>query len=282
MKLINSLRSIIVESWSVSKSNEFLKPNEKPNKNDPTKGVYRKMIEKLLIDNTDKLQEKGIENVRGHWFYQDSEKGHPLSYLNTHYGVASFFMKYFNFPNDITKEDAIDQIDSKLRQDFNKFFLDETSKEYQVIHELLSKSRSQGDDNEIDAEKYLKSHYGDKISQINVVSETGGSMDKSGVDMVVTMKDGTKINYQVKPFRFYKIAEDGMAVIYGVSGRTPVNSKQDRWIFVAPKKFLEVDSKDLQPGKFQRDVMFLPSTDILSKSDNLQPWVPKEKNIEKV
>jgi hypothetical protein len=28
--------------------------------------------------------------------------------------------------------------------------------------------------------------------------------------------------------------------------------------------------------------MFLPSTDILSKSDNLQPWVPKEKNIEKV
>lgn len=280
MKLIDSLRSVIIESWSVSKSNEFLKPNEKPSKTDPTKGLYRKMIEKLLIDNSDKLEDKGIENVRGHWFYKDSEKGHPLSYLNTHYGVASFLMKYFNFPEDITKEDAINQIDSKLRQNFDKFFLDDTFKEYKAIYDLLGKSRSQGDDNEKDAEKYLKSFYGDKISKIDIVSETGGSLDKSGVDMVVTLTDGTQINYQVKPFKFYRIADDGMAVIYGVSGRTPVNSKQDRWIFVAPKKFLEVDSKDLQPGKYQRDVMFLPSTDIISKSDNLQPWIPKEKKVE--
>lgn len=280
MKLIDSLRSVIIESWSVSKSNEFLKPNEKPSKTDPTKGSYRKMIEKLLIDNSDKLEDKGIENVRGHWFYKDSEKGHPLSYLNTHYGVASFLMKYFNFPEDITKEEAINQIDSKLRQNFDKFFLDDTSKEYNAIYDLLGKSRSQGDDNEKEAEKYLKSYYGDKISKIDIVSETGGSLDKSGVDMVVTLTDGTQINYQVKPFKFYRIADDGMAVIYGVSGRTPVNSKQDRWIFVAPKKFLEVDSKDLQPGKYQRDVMFLPSTDIISKSDNLQPWIPKEKKVE--
>lgn len=280
MKLIDSLRSVIIESWSVSKSNEFLKPNEKPSKTDPTKGLYRKMIEKLLIDNSDKLEDKGIENVRGHWFYKDSEKGHPLSYLNTHYGVASFLMKYFNFPEDISKEEAINQIDSELRQNFDKFFLDDTFKEYKAIYDLLGKSRSQGDDNEKEAEEYLKSYYGDKISKIDIVSETGGSLDKSGVDMVVTLTDGTQINYQVKPFKFYRIADDGMAVIYGVSGRTPVNSKQDRWIFVAPKKFIEVDSKDLQPGKFQRDVMFLPSTDIISKSNNLQPWIPKEKKVE--
>lgn len=280
MKLIDSLRSVIIESWSVSKSNEFLKPNEKPSKTDPTKGLYRKMIEKLLIDNSDKLEDKGIENVRGHWFYKDSEKGHPLSYLNTHYGVASFLMKYFNFPEDISKEEAINQIDSELRQNFDKFFLDDTFKEYKAIYDLLGKSRSQGDDNEKEAEVYLKSYYGDKISKIDIVSETGGSLDKSGVDMVVTLTDGTQINYQVKPFKFYRIADDGMAVIYGVSGRTPVNSKQDRWIFVAPKKFIEVDSKDLQPGKFQRDVMFLPSTDIISKSNNLQPWIPKEKKVE--
>jgi hypothetical protein len=280
MKLIDSLRSVIVETWSVKKSTEFLKPNEKPSKSDPTKGLYRKMIEKLLIDNSDKLEGKGIENVRGHWFYKGTEKGHPLSYLNTHYGVATFLMKYYNLPKDITKEDAISELDVKLRQDFDKFFLDDTSKEYNAIYEILGKSRIQGDENEIQAEKYLKSYYGDQIENINIVSETGGSMDKSGVDMVVTMKEGTKLNYQVKPFKFYRVADDGMAVIYGVSGRTPVNSKQDRWIFVAPNKFLEVKSENLSEGMYQRDVMFLPATDIISKSENLKPWIPKEKNIE--
>jgi len=40
-------------------------------------------------------------------------------------------------------------------------------------------------------------------------------------------------------------------------------------------KGLEVDTKNLAPGQYQRDVMFLPASDIISKSDNLQPWIPK-------
>ena len=83
------------------------------------------------------------------------------------------------------------------------------------------------------------------------------------------------INYQVKPFQFYKISPDGYAVIYKVKGITPVNELQNRWIFVNGDKALEVKSKNLKPGLYQNDVMFVPEEDIISKSPNLKAWVPK-------
>jgi hypothetical protein len=278
MKLIPSLKSLIKEGWTIKSVNEFLKPNEKPSKRDESKGTYRKMIEKILNDNESKLKDNGIDNVRGHWFYSGTENGHPLSYLNTHYGTAAYLMKYFNIPVGVSRETAIEVLDRMIRNNFDKLFLDKDSKEYSHIYELLGKSRGQGDVNEKAAEEYLKKTYGDIIESINIVSETGGELDKSGVDLVVKTKNGETWNYQVKPFKFYRIAEDGNAVIYGVSGRTTPNSKQNRWVFMAGNKALEVLSKNLREGQYQRDVMFLPATDIVSKSDNVKPWVPKEKN----
>ena len=275
--LINSLKSVVLESWTISKTNEFLKPNEKPSKVDPSKGTYRKMIESILNDNESKLKDEGIENVRGHWFYDGTENGHPLSYLNTHYGVATYLMKYFNIPEDVTREEAIELLDRKIRENFDKLFLDKDSKEYSHIYDLLGRSRGQGDTNEIAAKEYLENVYGDIIDSIEIVSETGGELDKSGVDLVLKTKDGETWNYQVKPFKFYMIAKDGNAVIFGVLGRTKPNSKQNRWIFMSGKKGIEVLSDNLKEGMYKRDVMYLPASDIVSKSESLKPWVPKDK-----
>ena len=266
-----------MESWTISKTNEFLKPNEKPSKVDPSKGTYRKMIESVLNDNESKLKDNGINNVNGHWFYDGTENGHPLSYLNTHYGVATYLMKYFNIPEDVTREEAIELLDRKIRENFDKLFLDKDSKEYSHIYELLGRSKGQGDTNELAAKEYLENVYGDIIDSIEIVSETGGELDKSGVDLVLKTKDGETWNYQVKPFKFYMIAKDGNAVIFGVLGRTKPNSKQNRWIFMSGKKGIEVLSNNLKEGTYKRDVMYLPASDIVSKSESLKPWVPKEK-----
>jgi hypothetical protein len=278
ISLIESLKSaMIVETWTVKKTNDLITPNEKLSKSDMDKGLYRRMIERVLNNNLDKLEDYGVENVRGHYFFKGTEKGHPLSYLNTHYGVATYLMNLFGVPKEATKEEAVNIIENGLESKFEDLLLNPDSEENKLIMSLLSATRVTGGDNEIKAKEYLEKQYGDKIRSITIVAETGGELDKSGVDIVVNMKNGQTINYQVKPFKFYRIAPDGNAIIYGVSGRTPVNSKQNRWIYVTGNKALEVDSKNLAPGQYQRDVMFLPSSDIISKSDNLQPWIPKEK-----
>jgi hypothetical protein len=276
ISLIESLKSaVIVETWTVKKTNDLIKPNEKLSKSDMDKGLYRRMIERVLNNNLDKLGDYGIENVRGHYFFKGTEKGHPLSYLNTHYGVATYLMNLLGVPKNATKEEAVNIIESGLEDKFEDLLLNPDGEENKLIMSLLSATRVTGDDNEIKAKEYLERQYGNKIRSITIVAETGGELDKSGVDIVMTTTDGETINYQVKPFKFYRIAPDGNAIIYGVSGRTPVNSKQNRWIYVTGNKVLEVDAKNLAPGQYQRDVMFLPSSDIISKSDNLQPWVPK-------
>ena len=276
ISLIESLKSaVIVETWTVKKTNDLIKPNEKLSKSDMDKGLYRRMIERVLNNNLDKLGDYGVENVRGHYFFKGTEKGHPLSYLNTHYGVATYLMNLFGVPKEATKEEAVNIIESGLEDKFEDLLLNPDGEENKLIMSLLSASKDAGSQNEISAKEYLEKKYGDEIQNITIVAETGGELDKSGVDIVVNLKDGRTINYQVKPFKYYRNAPDGNDIIYGVAGRTPVNSKQNRWIFVSYNKFLEVDAKNLAPGQYQRDVMFLPSSDIISKSDNLQPWVPK-------
>lgn len=276
ISLIESLKSaVIVETWTVKKTNDLIKPNEKLSKSDMDKGLYRRMIERVLNNNLDKLGDYGIENVRGHYFFKGTEKGHPLSYLNTHYGVATYLMNLFGIPKDATKEEAVEIIENGLEDKFEDLLLNPDSEENKLIMSLLSATRVTGGDNEIKAKEYLEKQYGNKIKSITIVAETGGELDKSGVDIVMTTTDGETINYQVKPFKFYRIAPDGNAIIYGVSGRTPVNSKQNRWVYVTGNKALEVDANNLAPGQYQRDVMFLPASDIISKSDNLQPWIPK-------
>jgi len=276
ISLIESLKSaVIVETWTVKKTNDLIKPNEKLSKSDMYKGLYRRMIERVLNNNLDKLGDYGVENVRGHYFFKGTEKGHPLSYLNTHYGVATYLMNLFGVPKEATKEEAVNIIESGLEDKFEDLLLNPDGEENKLIMSLLSATRVTGGDNEIKAKEYLEKQYGDKIRSITIVAETGGELDKSGVDIVMTTTDGKTTNYQVKPFKFYRMAPDGNAIIYGVSGRTPVNSKQNRWIYVTGNKALEVDAKNLAPGQYQRDVMFLPSSDIISKSDNLQPWIPK-------
>jgi hypothetical protein len=276
ISLIESLKSaMIVETWTVKKTNDLITPNEKLSKSDMDKGLYRRMIERVLNNNLNKLGDYGVENVRGHYFFKGTEKGHPLSYLNTHYGVATYLMNLFGIPKEATKEEAVEIIENGLEDKFEDLLLNPDSEENKLIMSLLSATRVTGGDNEIKAKEYLEKQYGDKIKSIAIVAETGGELDKSGVDIVMTTTDGKTINYQVKPFKFYRMAPDGNAIIYGVSGRTPVNSKQNRWIYVTGNKALEVDAKNLAPGQYQRDVMFLPSSDIISKSDNLQPWIPK-------
>ena len=276
ISLIESLKSaVIVETWTVKKTNDLIKPNEKLSKSDMDKGLYRRMIERVLNNNLDKLGDYGVENVRGHYFFKGTEKGHPLSYLNTHYGVATYLMNLFGVPKEATKEEAVNIIESGLEDKFEDLLLNPDGEENKLIMSLLSATRETGGDNEIKAKEYLEKQYGDKIRSITIVAETGGELDKSGVDIVITTTDGKTTNYQVKPFKFYRMAPDGNAIIYGVSGRTPVNSKQNRWIYVTGNKALEVDAKNLAPGQYQRDVMFLPSSDIIYKSDNLQTWIPK-------
>jgi hypothetical protein len=62
-------------------------------------------------------------------------------------------------------------------------------------------------------------------------------------------------------------------------GRTPVYPHHHYWIYVNGDKVLEVRAKNLRPGVRQRDVMFAPAEDIVGKSDNLNPWVKKNKDI---
>lgn len=277
ISLIESLKSvIIVEAWNIKKTNDLIKPNEKLSKSDMDKGLYRRMIERVLNNNLNKLGDFGIENIKGHYFFKGTGKDHPLSYLNTHYGVATYFMNLFDVPKNATKEEAIEIIENNLENRFEDILLNPDSEENKIIMNLLAHSIEAGGRNEIKAKEYLEKQYGDKIQNITIVAQTGGALDKAGVDIVMNTKDGRTINYQVKPFKYYRLAPDGNAIIYRVSGRTPVTSKQNRWIYISDDKVLEVDAKNLAPGQWQRDVMFLPSSDIISKSDNLQPWVPKD------
>jgi hypothetical protein len=43
--------------------------------------------------------------------------------------------------------------------------------------------------------------------------------------------------------------------------------------------FYHTVKKNLRPGVRQRDVMFAPAEDIVGKSDNLNPWVKKNKDV---
>jgi hypothetical protein len=262
--------------WTVSEVNDFIKPNEKLSKTNSDQGVYRQMIEKVLSEHLDDLQSHGVENVKGHYFFEGTDVGHPLSYVNTHYGVATFLMNLFDVPKDVDKSEAIQILEDGINRRFDElFFADSGSPDYDVIMGLLQKSKNIGDKNEIEAKKYLEKYHGHLIDSIIIVSGTGGTLDKSGVDIVVNTKGGKTINYQVKPFQFYKISPDGYAVIYKVKGITPVNDLQNRWIFVNGDKALEVKSKNLKTGLYQNDVMFVPEEDIISKSPNLKAWVPK-------
>jgi len=42
--------------WSVSEVNDFIKPNEKLSKNKSDQGVYRQMIERVLLEHLDDLK----------------------------------------------------------------------------------------------------------------------------------------------------------------------------------------------------------------------------------
>lgn len=263
--------------WSVSEVNDFIKPNEKLSKNKSDQGVYRQMIERVLLEHLDDLKNHGVENIGGHYFFEGTDVGHPLSYVNTHYGVATFLMNLFRVPKDASKSEAIQIMEDGINERFDElFFADSGSPDYDVIMGLLEKSKNIGDKNEVEAKKYLEKYHGHLIESIIIVSGTGGVLDKIGVDIVVNTKGGKTINYQVKPFQFYKISPDGFAVIYKVKGITPVNDLQNRWIFVNGDKALEVKSKNLKPGLYQNDVMFVPEEDIISKSPNLKAWVPKK------
>lgn len=283
--LLGSLKHMIIsESWNKTESIGLLKPNEKPSANDPDKGIYRSMIERVLLNNLNLLQQNGISNVGGHYFYSGTQDGHPLSYLNTHFGVAHYFMNYFKVPegSGTTKEQAVDIIEKGLQKDFQKLLLDPTTRENKKIMSMLSESKDKGELNEKLAIEYLQNRYPNNT--ITNTSETGGALDKAGVDIVMTEPNGSTINYQVKPFGFYYISDDGNAVIFKVSGAKTVNKKQNRFIFVDSSsatnpKFLEVDAKNLRVGERQRNVMFLPLVDIISKSSNLKAWIPKDKPI---
>jgi hypothetical protein len=267
---------VISEAWSQKQVNDIIQPTERPSKADTSKGLYRKMIEKLLMDNQSSLNEIGVENRNGHYFIKGTDNGSPLSYMNTHYGVARLFANYFNVPSDATKEEAVEIIGNGLQREFNDIFItgNELTKE---IYDALGHSKTQGDKNEIIAKNYILYRHKDQIKSVDIVAGTGGALDKSGVDIVVTLNNGRKINYQVKPFLYYGVSDDGNAIIYGVKGRTPVYPHHHYWIFVNDNKVLEVRSKNLKAGVRQRDVMFLPSEDVVSKSDNLKPWVRKIK-----
>ena len=266
---------VISEEWSKEQVDLIIWPNEKPSKKDPSDGLYRKMIEKLLIDKLSSLDKIGVERRNGHYFIKGTDNGSPFSYMNTHYVVARLFANYFNVPSDATKEEAVEIIRNGLQREFDDIFI--TGNELtDKIYSALGNSKTKGDKNEIIAKNYILSRYKDLIKSVDIVAGTGGSLDKSGVDIVVTLNDGRKINCQVKPFSHYRVSDDGNVIIYGVKGRTPVYSHHHYWVFVNNDKFLMVKSKNLKPGK-DTDVMFLPSEDVASKSDNLKPWVRKNK-----
>lgn len=274
--LSNILNNVVNEAWSQQKVKSILDPNQRPSLKDPSKGVYRKMIEDVLSRHPDSLKKIGVENRGGHYFMIGSNEHSPLSYMNTHYGVAHLFTNYFNVPDNATKEEAIKIIGDGLDREFDDIFV-EGNELTDKIYSLLGRSKSVGDENEIVARKYIIDNHSDVFVSVEIVAETGGKLDKGGVDIVATTNSGRKIYYQVKPFRYYTISPDGNAVIFGVNGRTPVYPHHNYWIFVNGDKVLEVRAKNLRPGVRQRDVMFLPQEDVVSKSDNLKPWVPKNK-----
>jgi hypothetical protein len=147
------------------------------------------------------------------------------------------------------------------------------------IYDYLGRSKKQGDKNEMVAKDFIMNKHGDVFDSVDIVAEPGGNLDKSGVDIVAKTKSGKDVNYQVKPFKFYQITDDGNVVIYGVMGRTPVYPHHHYWIYVNGDKVLEVRAKNLRPGVRHRDVMFAPADNIVAKSDNLKPWVKKNKDI---
>jgi hypothetical protein len=274
----SKLNQLLTEKWSIDKVRELINPNEKPSMKDPSKGIYRKMIEKVLSDNQDLLDKIGVENRGGHYFKKDSSEHSPLSYMNTHYYVAMLLTNYFNVPDNATKEEAVKIIGDGLQREFKEIFVD-GNELTEKIYDYLGRSKKQGDKNEIVARDFIMDKHGDVFDSVDVVAETGGKLDKGGVDIVATTKGGKKIYYQVKPFRFYQISDDGNVVIYGVMGRTPVYPHHHYWIYVNGDKVLEVRAKNLRPGVRQRDVMLAPAEDLVAKSDNLNPSVKKNKDI---
>lgn len=265
---------LISEVWALRKVINIINPNQKPSKTQPLETTYRGMIERVLRNNQNLLDEIGVENRNGHYFKVGSKEHSPLAYLNTHYKVAQFFINYFNVPDNATKDEALKIIEDGLNRDFRDLFINDTPMKKEILS-YLDRSKNVGDKNEIVAKNYIEKQYEGKFKSVKIVAETGGILDKSGVDIVVVMNDDSTINYQVKPFKFYYIVQNGDLVVRGIAGRTPPNSLQQRWIFVNGDKVLEVDSKNIKEGKFQRDTMYLPSSDLISKSDNLKPWVPK-------
>lgn len=264
------------EAWSPQKVKSILEPNQKPSLKDPSKGLYRKMIEDVLSRHSNSLKKIGVENRGGHYFKIGSVEHSPIAYINTHYGVAHLLANYFNVPNNATKEEAIKIIGDGLDREFDDIFV-KGNELTDKIYLALDKSKSAGDKNEIVARKYIMDNHSDVFVSVEIVAETGGKLDKGGVDIVATTNSGKKIYYQVKPFKYYTISPDGNAVIFGINGRTPVYPHHNYWIFVNGDKVLEVRAKNLKPGIRQRDVMFLPQEGVVSKSDNLQPWIPKNK-----
>lgn len=274
--LINYIdRQQLNEAWSIKEINDLLEPNKKPSKKNADIPLYRDMIYRVLKNNQKSLDKIDVVEIDGHFFDKNTKKGHPLSYLNTHYKTAKLFADLFNVPKDATKQEALDIIENGLNENFEDLFVNDTENKKKIFG-LLEYSLSGGDKNEKEAETYLKNKYAGDIVSINVSSGTGVSLDRQGIDLQVEFTNGEKLNYQVKPFTFYYYAPNGDIVIRGVNGRTPVYRSQDRWIFIEKNgKAIEVDAKKLKPGERQRDAMFLPSDGLVSKSEDLKPWVPK-------
>ena len=274
----SKLNQLLTEKWNVTKVGKVINPNEKPSMKDPSKGIYRKMIEKVLSDNQDLLDKIGVENRSGHYFMKGSPEHSPLSFMNTHYYVAMALANHFNVPDNATKEEAVKIIGDGLQREFKEIFVD-GNELTEKIYDYLGRSKKQGDKNEMVAKDFIMSKHGDVFDSVDIVAEPGGNLDKSGVDIVAKTKSGKDVNYQVKPFKFYQITDDGNVVIYGVMGRTPVYPHHHYWIYVNGDKVLEVRAKNLRPGVRHRDVMFAPADNIVAKSDNLKPWVKKNKDI---
>jgi len=277
-RLLSLMKQTLNEGWNNTKVKEILTPNQKPSMKDPSKGIYRKMIEGVLSNNLDKLKKIGVENRGGHYFMIGKDAHSPLAYMNTHYGVATILANHFNVPDNATKEEAVQIIGDGLEREFDDIFI-KGNQLTDKIYNALDASKKLGDKNEIVAKDFIVNKHGDIFDSVEVVAETGGALDKGGVDIVGITKDGKKIYYQVKPFKYYAMTSDGNAVIFGVNGRTPVYPHHHYWIFVNGNKVLEVRARNLKPGVRQRDVMFLPQEDVVSKSDNLNPWVPKNKEL---
>jgi hypothetical protein len=190
-RLLSLMRQSLNESWNTRKAREILNPNEKPSMKDTSKGLYRKMIEGVLANNQDKLKKIGVENRNGHYFMIGKDEHSPLAYMNTHYVVAAILANYFNVPDNASKEEAIQIIGDGLEREFEDIFVtgnDLTGK----IYDALGASKKLGDKNEIVAKDYILNRHGDVFDSVEVVAETGGKLDKGGVDIVGITKNGKK------------------------------------------------------------------------------------------